>query len=121
LALRLKRYAEKGRPADVTTEKIFITRRKRASGDYEALEPRGVQTMLVAVAAKAGIKKPVNPHSFRHAMTTNMLRAQVNPIALAQMLGHSDLTMIQRTYSHLITSDLSREMMRGLSADGDGK
>jgi site-specific recombinase XerD len=119
VAARLKRYAERGRPADAITERIFITRRRRPSGDYEALTGRAVQTMLKAVAAKVGITKRVNPHSFRHSMATNMLRGGSNPIALAQILGHSDLTMLQRTYSHLVVSDLSRDMMRVLAADDE--
>jgi integrase/recombinase XerD len=118
LAARLKKYAEKGRPDDDYSGRIFIGIR-RHGGSHAALTGRGVQTMLKAVAAKAGIKKPVNPHAFRHSMATNMLRAQSNPIALAQILGHSDLTMLTRTYSHLVTSDLSREMLRALTADGE--
>jgi site-specific recombinase XerD len=116
--LRLKRYAEKGRPADAYTSKVFISLRRRPeTGGYEALDPRAVQVMLKAVAKKAGITKPVNPHAFRHSMVTNSLRAGANPLLLAKVVGHADLTMIQNTYSHLVASDAHREMMRILAED----
>jgi site-specific recombinase XerD len=119
LADRLRKYAEKGRPADDYSGRIFIGLR-RHSGSHAALTARGVQTMLEAVARKAGITKAVNPHAFRHAMATNTLRAGGNPISLMGTLGHSSLKMIESTYSHLVASDRHAEMMRVLAADGDG-
>ncbi len=114
---RLRRYAERGRPPDCYTQRIFISLRRRPSGEYEALDPRAVQGMLKAVAVKAGISRAVNPHAFRHSMITNALRAGANPIILAKVVGHSDLSMIAGTYSHLVAADSSREMMRILVAD----
>ncbi|HXC75764.1 MAG TPA: tyrosine-type recombinase/integrase [Candidatus Acidoferrum sp.] len=115
--LRLKRLAEKGRPVDVMTSRIFISLRRRASGGYEALDARAVQQMLKTTAERAGITKRVNPHSFRHSMITNALRARANPIVVAQVAGHSDLSMIFATYSHLVASDDYREMMRILAPE----
>jgi integrase/recombinase XerD len=117
VATRFKRYAEKGRPAEDYSGKVFIVLRKRASGGYDGLRARAVQTMLKEVAHKAGIKKRVNPHSFRHSAATNALRLGANPISLAENLGHSDLKMLQRTYSHLVASDRHAEMMRLLAND----
>jgi integrase/recombinase XerD len=115
--LRLKRLAEKGRPSDVMTSQIFISLRRRASGGYEALDARAVQQMLKTTAERAGISKRVNPHSFRHSMITNALRAGASPIILAQVAGHRDLSMISTTYSHLVASDANREMMRILAPE----
>lgn len=115
---RLKRYAEKGRPADCYTDRIFISvRRRAASGGYEALDARAVQQLLRGVATRAGIKKPINPHSFRHSWVTNSLRAGMNPLLVARIAGHSSLAMIESTYEHLNMADANREMMRALMKD----
>jgi integrase/recombinase XerD len=114
---RLKRYAEKGRPADAHTGRIFISLRRRPTGIYEPLDDRAVQQMLRAVAAKAGIAKPVNPHAFRHSMATNALRGGMNPLVLQKVLGHSDLSQISGTYSQLVASDTAREMYKLLAGD----
>lgn len=115
LFVRLKRYAERGRPDDCHTERIFISLRRRPSGMYEELDARAVQQMLRAVAGKAGISKPVNPHSFRHSWVTNSLRSHVNPLLVARIAGHKDLSMIQSTYEHMSMSDASRELMKALT------
>ena len=114
---RLKRLAEKGRPPDAMTNRIFISLRRRPSGGYEALDGRAVQQMLKTTAERAGITKRVNPHSFRHSMITNALRAGASPIIVAQVAGHRDLSMISTTYSHLVAADANREMMRILAPE----
>jgi len=120
---RLRRYALDGRPDDVdgaSMRYVFLSLRRRpASGCYERLDARAVQQMLKAAAKRAGIRKPVYPHMLRHSMVTNALRRNVNVVALAQQVGHSDLSMIQRTYAHLSATDLYRENMRVLSLDGE--
>jgi integrase len=50
-------------------------------------------------------------------MITNALRAGANPIILAQVAGHRDLSMISTTYSHLVAADANREMMRILAPE----
>jgi integrase/recombinase XerD len=115
LYARLRRYAERGRPDDCDTDRIFISLRRRSSGMYEELDSRAVQQMLRALAGRAGIRKPVNPHSFRHSWVTNSLRSGVNPLLVARIAGHKDLSMIQTTYEHLNMADASRELMRALS------
>jgi integrase len=112
---RLKRYIAKDRPQDAWTERIFVSLRRRGSGGYEALDPRAVQQMLIGVGAKAGMKKPVNPHAFRHSMITNALRDGGNPVLIAKVVGHKDLSQITSTYEHLLAGDAHREMMRLLA------
>lgn len=110
---RIKRYAERGRPAEVYTDRIFISLRKR-DGVYEPLKPLAVERMMAAVGAKAGITKPVNPHALRHSMATNALRRRINPLQLARILGHSGLSMIETTYEHLVMSDDAAALMQVL-------
>jgi hypothetical protein len=40
----------------------------------------------------------------------------MNPVTLAKILGHANLTMIMSTYSHLVVADTYDAMMKVLSA-----
>jgi integrase len=98
---RLKKYADHGRHSDATTKRLFTTERRHADGTYSALEPRTVQNMIKVVAEKAGIERRVHPHLLRHSYATWMLDRGLNPIALMGNMGHADLDMIAKVYSHL--------------------
>jgi integrase/recombinase XerD len=116
LYLRLRRFAEHGRPTDLDSPHLFVSLRRRpASGQHEPLDERAVQQMLRSVAAQAGIRKRVNPHTFRHSMITNCLRERMDSLRLASIVGHVDLKMIQSTYAHLAAEDDAKELMRVLS------
>ena len=43
-----------------------------------------------------------------------MLSQGMNPILLAQIMGHSSLAMIQNVYAHLTPSDAYEAMLRAL-------
>ncbi len=114
---RLRKYATQGRPADCGTDRIFISLRRRPqSGQYEALAARAVQQMLKAVSDRAGLDK-ANPHHLRHSNVTNSLRDGMNPVALASMLGHRDLSMINEVYAHLNPSDVYDQLAKVLVKD----
>ncbi len=69
------------------------------------VSPRYVQAMVARLAAKAGIKKRVHPHTLRHTFATDLYR-ETSKIRLVQKaLGHSDLstTMI---YTHIFDEEL---------------
>jgi integrase/recombinase XerD len=121
LYARLRRYAERERPQDAASARIFLTARKsRITGDYEPLEPRAVQDLMSMLAEKAGVKgKPTNPHALRHAFATNCLRKGMNPIQLQRVLGHSSLEMISNVYAHLAPTDASAALMAVLRSDTD--
>jgi hypothetical protein len=44
----------------------------------------------------------------------------MNPLLVAQVLGHISLDMIQNVYSHLTPTDVHPELMAALQADRDG-
>src|SRR5215472_1333168 len=116
-ARRLRRYAERGRPA-ATSDRLCLTRRRgRASGRLDALTESAVEQMIRNLAEMAGIKKRVYPHLLRHSFAAEYLRRGGNPILLQQILGHSSLAMITRTYQHLQLVDAHDELMRLLAAD----
>lgn len=114
---RLQRYIDRGRPTDANSERIFLaSRRDRRTGDYEPLTKSGVEQVVRNLAELAGIKKRTYPHMLRHSYATWALNHGMNAIMLAQVLGHSSLTMIQRTYAHSTPAD-AHEMLAKLLAD----
>jgi integrase/recombinase XerD len=114
---RVQRYVERGRPKDANSDRIFLSaRRDRRTGDYEPLTKSGVEQMVRTVAEVAGIRKRTYPHLLRHSYATWALNRGMNPIMLAQVLGHSSLAMIQRTYAHSTPAD-AHELMAKLLGD----
>ncbi len=115
---RLVRYAERQRPTDTNSDRLFLSRRRsRTSGDYEPLTESGVQQLVRELGERAGIKKRVHPHLFRHSAATHMLRRGMNPLLVAQVLGHSSLAMIQNVYSHLTDLDAHAALIAALRED----
>jgi site-specific recombinase XerD len=120
LARRMQRYVSKVRPKRTSSDRIFLTLiRHPRTNEYEPITPSGVLQMVKCVAADAGISKRVYSHLLRHSFATNYLRQGGDPVSLRRILGHSSLEMIDRTYTHLVDSDLAesmREYHRRLSA-----
>ncbi len=110
---RLQRYAEHGRPRDGVSDRIFLGLRRRPQGDYEPLTESGVEQGLHALGEVAGMGKRVYPHLLRHSYATWALQRGMNPIMLAECLGHSSLAMLQRNYAHTTPAD-AHEMMAKL-------
>jgi len=73
--------------------------------------------MVRNVAELAGIRKRTYPHLLRHSYATWALNRGMNPIMLAQVLGHSSLVMIQCTYAHSTPSDAHELMAKLLAGD----
>jgi integrase len=98
---RLRRYADRGRPAETHSDRLFLALRRNPLGKFDALTTSGVSQVLRLLAVAAGIKKRVHPHLLRHLFATWALTRWMNPLTLAQILGHSSLVMIQNVYAHM--------------------
>jgi integrase/recombinase XerD len=57
---------------------------------------------------EARIAKPISPHSLRHTMAIETLRAGASPVMVQKMLGHNSLETTQKYLDHLERADLSR-------------
>jgi len=96
---RLLPDAQRGRPHDVPSDRIFISLRRRPGGYYGPLTPSGVEQLIQDLSVRAGIGKRVYPHPLRHSYATSALNRGMNPIMLAHILGHTSLAMIQNVHS----------------------
>ncbi|MGH7869129.1 MAG: tyrosine-type recombinase/integrase [Candidatus Dormibacteraceae bacterium] len=105
LARRLRRYAERGCPREVESERLFVGLRRRPGGGYEPLTRFGMAQVIRLLGEKAMPGKRVHPHLLRHSFATWSLTRGVNPVILAQIMGHNSLAMINDVYSHLSPQD----------------
>lgn len=86
---------------------------KKGEEDILFLNRRGGQITRIMIfliikelAQKAGIKKNISPHTFRHSFATHLVEGGADLRAVQEMLGHSSITTTE-IYTHL-----DREFLR---------
>lgn len=86
---------------------------KTGNEDILFLNQRGTKLTRVmifliikALVKKAGIKKTVSPHTFRHSFATHLVEGGADLRAVQEMLGHESITTTE-IYTHL-----DREFLR---------
>jgi len=114
LLRRLERLID-GRLEERSSEAIFLSARRRPSGDYEPLTDGGVYQIVKDAVARAGIQKRVYPHLLRHSWMTEMIRNGMHAIQLSIIAG-SSMEVITQHYTHLNKDDAYDAMMLALTA-----
>lgn len=92
--------------------RVHITPLKGA-GNFVFLNRRGnklsrvmIFTIVKNLSLKAGIKKQISPHTFRHSFATHMIEGGADLRAVQEMLGHESI-LTTEIYTHL-----NREYLR---------
>ena len=84
----LRQYVEGSRPTDTDSDRIFLALlRSGRTGRYEPLQRKAVQLMLLDVARRAGIRKRVYPHLFRHSFVTFVHQHGMDVGTIAHIIG----------------------------------
>jgi integrase/recombinase XerD len=103
----IKRYLEEARAALLggkTSDDLFITARGAA------MTRQMFWHLLRRYAAQAGLRKPMSPHTLRHAFATHLLNHGADLRVVQLLLGHSDISTTQ-IYTHV-----ARERLKQLHA-----
>ncbi|MGH2619281.1 MAG: tyrosine-type recombinase/integrase [Anaerolineales bacterium] len=69
------------------------------------LTPMGLRSCMLRIGERAGVK--LTPHMLRRTFATLSLAADMNPLHLQALLGHSSLEMVRR-YVQMVETDLVR-------------
>ena len=80
---------------------LFISRFARQ------MDKTSVFYKLKVYRKRAGIKKPLGTHTFRHTLATEMLKAGADLRHIQEMLGHDNLATTQR-YLHIVKAELKK-------------
>lgn len=85
--------------------------------DYLFLNRRGknltrvmIFTMIKNLAEKAGVRKTISPHTFRHSFATHLLKNGADLRSIQMMLGHESITTTE-IYTHLDDQDMRNAIL----------
>ncbi len=91
---------------------------KNSAEDVVFLNRRGgtlsrmaVFTIVKQLAQRAGIRKTISPHTFRHSFATHLVEGGADLRAVQEMLGHASITTTE-IYTHLDREYLRSNIMQ---------
>lgn len=84
---------------------VFLNRRGKK------LTRAMIFTIIKQLAEKAGLRKTISPHTFRHSFATHLLENGADLRAIQQMLGHESITTTE-IYMHVDRRHLSEVLLK---------
>jgi integrase/recombinase XerD len=103
----IRQYLREARPQLLgarASDDLFVTARGAA------MTRQMFWQLLRRYAVRAGLKKPISPHTMRHAFATHLLNRGADLRVVQLLLGHSDISTTQ-IYTHV-----ARERLKQLHA-----
>ena len=103
----IRQYLKDARPELLggrAADDLFVTARG------SAMTRQMFWHLLRRYAAQAGLKRPISPHTLRHAFATHLLNHGADLRVVQLLLGHSDISTTQ-IYTHV-----ARERLKQLHA-----
>uniref|UniRef100_UPI0040563E32 tyrosine recombinase n=1 Tax=Alistipes sp. TaxID=1872444 RepID=UPI0040563E32 len=94
----------------VNSEILFLSNR------LKALTRIMLFTIIKQAAQRAGIKKRISPHTFRHSFATHLLEGGASIRQVQEMLGHESI-LTTEIYTHLESSHLRQTVERLLATE----
>jgi len=91
---RIQIYLEDRRSMETRDDTVFLNNRGTA------LTRVMVFTVIKQAAARAGIRKHISPHTFRHSFATHLLEGGASIRQVQEMLGHESIATTE-IYTHL--------------------
>ncbi len=76
------------------------------------LSDAGTSAILRKAARRAGVKKPIHPHAFRHARATSYLRQGLTEAQTCKLMGWKPGSKMIGRYSHLVDQDAEDAKLR---------
>ena len=70
--------------------------------NYKGKPITTLKTAWRATLKRAGITRRVRPYDLRHSFATEALAAGADPKAVAEIMGHADMSMIHKHYQHVL-------------------
>lgn len=105
ISLYIEDYRVHIPPKPDNTDTVFLNRRGRH------LSRVMIFMIIKDLAAKAGIKKTISPHTFRHSFATHLIEGGADLRAVQDMLGHESITTTE-IYTHLDRSYLRETIIQ---------
>lgn len=105
---------------DIKTYEMLKTLKQRPGtilfGDDTYLSSTNIQRHFRKAIKESGVK-PIRIHDLRHSHATILINSGANIVAVSKRLGHSDINMTLKVYTHLLdkTSDELVSMINNIN------